>query len=177
MSAAQHQLRSKRHVVIDLEATGFDALGTDRIISVSCLELCAGKRTGREFRTCVNPERIVPQAILELTGFQMEQLESAPTFSAIADELLAFLSNDELVSHNIEFDRAFLNAEFRRLGHALIPQTRCVDLLSIGLERNPNSRNDLQSMFERMVPARLRESTICEEDTDRIATLFEVLIN
>ena len=47
-----------------------------------------------------------------------EFLADKPLFAAIADELLEYLDDAEIVIHNAAFDVRFLNEELGRLGGA-----------------------------------------------------------
>ena len=105
-----------REIVLDTETTGLDPLRGDRLIEVGCVELVNRIPTGREFHRYVNPERDVPREAEAVHGLSTAFLLDKPVFAAVADELLAFISEDVLVIHNASFDVGFLNAELARAG-------------------------------------------------------------
>ena len=49
-----------------------------------------------------------------------EFLGDKPLFAAIADEFLAFVGDAPLAAHNAGFDIAFLNAELKSAGRAIL---------------------------------------------------------
>ena len=108
-----------RRVFLDTETTGLDARKGHRIVEVAAAAyedrqpIPPGR--GGEFRRLVNPEREVEKAALEIHGFSDSLLKKQPPFSDCAAALADFLRGAEVVIHNAEFDRAFLDAEFERL--------------------------------------------------------------
>src|SRR5262245_19726817 len=103
-----------RLVFLDLETTGASA-DRDHITEIGLIEV-AGSHVVQEWSTLVNPGRVIPPAVVSLTGITDEMVAEAPTFADISAELLQRLEGRLLVAHNARFDYAFLRAEFRRLG-------------------------------------------------------------
>ena len=96
-------------VAIDLETTGLN-METDVIIEVGATRF---DRSGRRenFSTFVNPGRLVPREVRELTGITDADLAGAPRFVAVRDALVRFIGGRTIVGQNIAFDLAFLRAE------------------------------------------------------------------
>jgi DNA polymerase III subunit epsilon len=107
-----------REVILDCETTGFSPSDGDRLVEIACIELVDRRQTGRRFHSYVNPERQVPPAATKVHGITNLFLRDKPRFSAIAGKLDAFLAGANLIAHNAPFDAAFVNAEFRLIGHA-----------------------------------------------------------
>ena len=105
-----------RQIVLDTETTGLSAENGDRIIEIGCVELFNRKLTGNNLHFYVNPERDSHEDALKVHGISNEFLRDKPKFSAIADELLEYLRDAELIIHNAPFDISFLNKELERLG-------------------------------------------------------------
>src|SRR6187397_1275074 len=100
-----------RQIVLDTETTGLEAQLGHRIIEIGCVELINRRHTGRTFHRYINPERDIDEGALAVHGISRADLEREPRFAEIVDELLAFISDAELVIHNAAFDVAFLDAE------------------------------------------------------------------
>lgn len=100
-------------VALDVETTGLRPL-THRVIEVAAIRYRNGRET-ESFVSFVQPGKALPATIINLTGIRDEDLEDAPDFAQIAEELLAFLGDDLIVGHNIGFDIAFISGEFKRL--------------------------------------------------------------
>ena len=105
---------STAFVVFDTETTGVDAR-TDRVIEIGAVRLDGLTEVGR-FSSLVNPERLVPRRITEITGLSTASLVGAPVAAEAIPEFLAFAEGAVLVGHNVPFDVAMVNAELARLG-------------------------------------------------------------
>ena len=105
-----------RQIVLDTETTGLSAENGDRIIEIGCVELLGRKLTGNNRHFYLNPERDSHEDALKVHGISNEFLQDKPKFSAIADELLAYLEGAEVIIHNAPFDISFLNKELELIG-------------------------------------------------------------
>lgn len=141
-----------RQIVLDTETTGLSAENGDRIIEIGCVELLGRKLTGNNKHFYLNPERDSHEDALKVHGISNEFLRDKPKFSAIADELLAYLQGAEVIIHNAPFDIGFLNKELELLGRA--PVTECVanvtDSLMMAKELFPGKRNSLDALCDRL---------------------------
>jgi len=121
-----------KYVVIDIETTGFD-FHRDRIIEIAAVIYEYGQKKD-QFQTLVNPEMLLPDDVVDLTGITQEDLAGAPTLSSISNDFLTFIGDLPLVGHNIlTFDAPFLSAQISQLENPIIdtlPMARNVfDLL------------------------------------------------
>lgn len=98
------------YVVIDIETTGLDPR-FDEIIELAGIKYSNGVETER-FQTLVNAE--VDDFITELTGITNEMLKDAPEISNVLPRFLAFVGDNPIVGHNVNFDINFIydNAEY-----------------------------------------------------------------
>ena len=99
--------------VVDVETTGMQSGGDDRITEIAVV-VVHGTRRDVVFESLVNPGRPIPARICELTGISQEMVAGAPAFVDIADQLLAALAGRVFVAHNARFDWGFVGAEVRR---------------------------------------------------------------
>jgi DNA polymerase-3 subunit epsilon len=144
--------------VLDVETTGMRSSGADRVTEVAVV-VVQGDRRELVFDTLVNPEVPIPWRIAALTGITQEMVATAPTFSAIADELLAVLTGRVFVAHNARFDWRFVSAEIRRArGLALGGPQLCTVRLARRLLPHLESRSlgALTEFFSLHNPARHR---------------------
>ncbi len=142
-----------RQIVLDTETTGLNVDEGHRIIEIGCVELLNRRATGRHFHRYLNPERAIEDGALAVHGITRERLAQEPKFAEIAQELLDFIRDSELIIHNAAFDIAFLEREFARLPAAaplLLRQIcRIVDTLALARERHPGQRNSLDALCKR----------------------------
>ena len=139
-----------REIVFDTETTGFDAWGEDRITEIGCVEIIDFLPTGKHFHAYINPRRSVPEKVTEITGLTQEFLiDNGVFFEDAAQGFLDFIGDSQLVAHNADFDRGFVNAELDRAGFSEIPRTRFTDTLQIAREKFPGSPASLDALCKR----------------------------
>lgn len=138
-----------REVVLDTETTGLDPLDGHRIIEIGCVELIDHFPTGETFQAYLNPERLVSEDTIRITGIKDADLIDKPFFSAVVDSLFAFIGDAPLVMHNASFDLKFLNAELHRLARMPIPYARAIDTIEIAKVKIPGARYSLDELCRR----------------------------
>ena len=141
-----------RQIVLDTETTGLSAENGDRIIEIGCVELLARKLTGNNKHFYLNPERDSHEDALKVHGISNEFLKDKPKFSAIAQELLDYLQDAELIIHNAPFDVSFLNKELELIGMQPIKHrvAKVTDSLMMAKEIFPGKRNSLDALCARL---------------------------
>ncbi|WNI17135.1 3'-5' exonuclease [Actinacidiphila sp. ITFR-21] len=106
------------YAVVDLEATGSSS-HRHRVIEIAVVLLDRDLVPQGEFATLIDPQG--PVGPTHIHGIEPEHLGGAPRFAGIAVRLLGLLRGRVLVGHNVGCDRAFLVAEYARLGLRLPP--------------------------------------------------------
>ena len=102
-------------VIFDLETTGLD-LVKDRVIQISYIKVFPD---GREERGnhLINPEKMIPQLVEDLTGIKNEDVKDKPTFKQMAQQLYQIFSGSDIAGYNSNhFDVPLLADEFLRAG-------------------------------------------------------------
>jgi len=141
-----------RQIVLDTETTGLSAEGGDRIIEIGCVELLARKLTGNNKHFYLNPGRDSHEDALKVHGISSEFLRDKPRFEAVADELLDYLQDAEIIIHNAQFDVSFLNKELELIGRPALGQFvgSVTDTLAMAKEMFPGKRNSLNALCDRL---------------------------
>lgn len=141
-----------RQVVLDTETTGLEVEQGHRIIEIGCVELINRRLTGRHFHQYVNPERDIDAGAESVHGIRAEDLADKPVFAGIAEELLEFLGDADLIIHNAPFDLGFLNAELARLEPPAAPleeHRQVLDTLVLARRLHPGQKNNLDALCRR----------------------------
>lgn len=99
-------------VVLDLETTGLDP-EKDRIIEIGAVRFVDGVETD-SFQQLVNPGMPIPNFITKLTGITDQDVADAPEIESVFDALIRFIDESTVVGHQINFDAAFVEYQFRR---------------------------------------------------------------
>ena len=139
-----------RQIVLDTETTGLDPLTGDRVIEVAAVELLNLLPTGEAFHTLIDPERDIPAEASRIHGFTNGDVAGKPKFADIADKLLAFLGDAEIIAHNAPFDFGFLDAELFRCNRPLLDRSRMIDSLAMAKARYPGMPNNLDALCRRL---------------------------
>ena len=165
-----------RQIVLDTETTGLSTGQGHRIIEIGAIELVNRRLTGRDFHRFLNPERDIDEGAERVHGISRKDLETAPRFHEIADELLEFITDAELVIHNAEFDVGFLEYELGLMKHpqpAITDHARVLDTLSLARELHPGQRNSLDALCKRYeVDASNRDLHGALIDADLLARVY-----
>jgi DNA polymerase-3 subunit epsilon len=132
-------------VFVDLETTGATATA-DRITEIGIVEVSEAGVT--EWSSLVNPETRISEFIERLTGISNAMVATAPTFDALADEVMARLQGRLFVAHNARFDYGFLKNEFKRVGRDFRATVLCTVKLSRKLYPQ-HHRHNLDALIER----------------------------
>lgn len=140
-----------RQVILDTETTGLSAEDGHRIIEIGCLEVVNRRITGATLHFYVNPERGIDEGAMAVHGITPEMLQDKPRFAEVADEVMAFVANAQVIIHNAPFDLAFLDAELGRLGRGRFREgcQDVLDTLAMARELHPGKRNSLDALCDR----------------------------
>ncbi len=128
------ELHTLPYVVVDVETTGGQPWGADRVTEVAAV-LVDGPATSVAFHSLINPGRPIPWHITRLTGIDDAMVRAAPRFEDVAGELAAHLVGRVFVAHNASFDFGFLDAEFSRVAPTSLDSLIAGRLCTVRLSR------------------------------------------
>ena len=137
-----------RQIFLDTETTGLYPAQGHRIIEIAAIEMVNRRPTNHHFHVYLNPQREIDPAAQEVHGITLEFLQDKPLFEVVAQDLISFVNNAELIIHNAPFDVGFLNSEFGRIGLQPI-ETMCdkiTDTLKMAKDSRPGQRNNLDAL-------------------------------
>ena len=166
-----------RQIVLDTETTGLSTAQGHRIIEIGAIELVNRRQTGREFHRFLNPERDIDEGARARPRHQSQGSSRRRRDShEIADELLEFITDAELVIHNAEFDVGFLEHELASWQHprpTISDHAQVLDTLSLARELHPGQRNSLDALCKRYeVDASNRDLHGALIDSDLLARVY-----
>ncbi|MEN9435946.1 MAG: hypothetical protein RIR09_601 [Pseudomonadota bacterium] len=141
-----------RQIFLDTETTGLSAENGDRVIEIGCVELVNRKLTGNNLHFYLNPGRDSHEEALKVHGITSEFLRDKPKFDAVADALLVYLKDAEVIIHNAAFDVGFLNKELALVGSKPLDfqVSGIIDTLVMAKEMFPGKRNSLNALCDRL---------------------------
>ena len=156
-------LNKATYVVFDLETTGLSAR-YDRIIEFGAVKITDGQITSR-LDIMINPEIPIPEKITKITSITNEMVEKERTFKEVYHEILDFIGDAILITHNASFDISFLNEALLREGLPLL-KNGVVDTLAISRYLYPESRNHRLGTLCRRLEVKYDEESAHRADYD-----------
>lgn len=141
-----------RQIVLDTETTGLEPSEGHRIIEIGCVEMVNRRLTGNTFHQYLQPDREIDEGAIEVHGITNEMLADKPRFADIAEDLLEFIKDVELIIHNAPFDVGFLNHEFDKAdnGYGKVDDHCTVlDTLKMARQMHPGQKNNLDALCKR----------------------------
>ena len=138
-----------KYVVLDLETTGLSCR-YNRVIEFGAVKVENGIETGR-LDILINPGCKIPRKIAALTHITDEMVKHQPTMDETFPQILDFIGDAILVTHNAEFDFSFLQEELMRCGREIL-HNPVIDTLALSRYLFPKQRThrlgDLCRNFE-----------------------------
>ena len=93
-------------VALDIETTGLNPR-RDVIIEIGAVKYDGNEIAGK-WQSLINPQRSIPNMIIQLTGIDNQMVASAPPITAVIQDFADFVGDLPVIGHNISFDLAFL---------------------------------------------------------------------
>ena len=143
-------LKNKTFVVFDLETTGLNSVPSsgsmDAIIEIGAYKIVDGI-ISESFSTFINPQRELPEKIIELTGITEDMLKDAPTYEKVMPDFFKFCHGSILVGHNVAgFDFKFVDYYCSRLGYIL--ERKIIDTLPLAQGLLPLQHHKLNNIAD-----------------------------
>ena len=107
VSFSKGQSIDTTYCVLDLETTGF-SFRTEKITEVGIMKVKNGEVID-EFSCFVNPEKPIPQRVVEVTNITDEMVKDAETIDKVMPKILEFVGDSVLVAHNADFDLSLIH--------------------------------------------------------------------
>ena len=136
-------------VFLDIETTGLSFKDNHKIVEVACIETNELIPTKKIFHKTLNPERDVPEEAFKIHGYSTNFLKDKPKFKEIADELVNFIHDKDLIIHNASFDIPFINYELKLINKSIIVKNKIIDTLEIARSKFPGTSNSLDALCKR----------------------------
>lgn len=162
------------YTVFDIETTGFSARN-DKIIEIGAVKIKDGKVIDR-FSELINPERHIPDKIIELTGITDHMLENSNTIENILPEFIKFIGNSVLVAHNSDFDMSFIRTKLDQLNGSRI-QNPVIDTLKLARTLYPDMKNHKLNTIAKHLDISLDNHHRAVDDSEATAEILIKMIN
>ena len=111
---SKNQSIDTEYCVFDLETTGISHI-TEKITEVGIIKIKNGEIIDT-FECFVNPEKPIPQKVVEVTHITDDMVKDAETIDKVMPKVLEFMGDSVLVAHNADFDIGFMKYNCEQLG-------------------------------------------------------------
>ncbi len=159
-------------VVFDIETTGL-SFKHDRITEIGAVKVSKGG-TIEEFSALVNPQKPIPQIVVELTGITDEMVKDKPTIDAVLPKFLDFIGDAPVVAHNAAFDVSFIKAAAERLGKPFNPVV--VDTLALSRLLMKDMKRHKLNTIAKKLKIKLDNHHRAVDDAQATASIFHKFV-
>ena len=161
------------YCVLDLETTGL-SFRTEKITEIGVMKIKNGEVL-EEFLCFVNPEKPIPQQVVEVTNITDEMVKDAETIDVVMPKLLEFLGDSVLVAHNADFDIGFLKYNATQLGLTL--QNTYVDTLRLAKDLFPDYKKYKLGIIADNLGIKVEVAHRALDDVDTTVKVFNIMIS
>ena len=154
------------YCVLDLETTGL-SFRTEKITEIGIKK----KKNGEvidQFECFVNPEKPIPQRVVEVTNITDDMVKDAETIDKVLPKVMEFVGDSVLVAHNADFDIGFLKYNAKQLGLSF--ENTYLDTLKLAKELFPDYKK-YKLGIEVLVAHRALD------DVDTTVKVFKVMLD
>ena len=161
------------YCVLDLETTGFSPR-LEKITEIGIMKVQDGKVIDK-FSTFVNPEKSIPQRVVEITNITDDMVRNAETIDKVFPKMLEFIDGTVLVAHNAEFDVGFLKHYAEVLGHNF--DFTYLDTLSLAQELFPDYKTYKLGRIAKNLGIKVEVAHRALDDVDTTVKVFNIMID
>ncbi len=157
-----------KFVVFDIETTGLSPTN-DMITEIGAVKIENGQIVD-EYNQLINPERKIPDNIVELTGITNEMVENMPTIDEVLPKFEEFIKDSFLVAHNASFDVGFIREQFMRRGKKL--ENPVLDTLELSRNLLPQLKSHRLNIVAKYLNVDLVNHHRAVDDAKATAEIF-----
>ena len=161
------------YCVLDLETTGF-SFRTEKITEIGIMKIKNGEVLD-EFSCFVNPEKPIPQRVVEVTNITDDMVKDAETIDKIFPKMMEFIGDSILVAHNADFDIGFLKYNAKELGYTL--DNTYIDTLRLAKELFPDYKKYKLGIIAENLGIKVEVAHRALDDVDTTVKVFNVMID
>ena len=172
VSNSKGQSLDTTYCVLDLETTGF-SFRTEKITEIGIMKVKNGEVID-EFECFVNPEKPIPQRVVEVTHITDDMVKDAETIDKVLPKVLEFVGDSVIVAHNADFDVGFLKYNAKQLGLSL--ENTYLDTLRLAKELFPDYKKYKLGVIAENLGIEVLVAHRALDDVDTTVKVFKVMI-
>ena len=160
------------YCVLDLETTGFSAK-IDKITEIGIMKIQNGEVIDK-FSTFVNPQRPIPQRVVEVTNITDDMVKNAETIDKVFPKMLEFIKDSVIVAHNAPFDIGFLKQNAKELGYEF--DFTYVDTLALSRKIFPELKKHKLGKIAEYLKIKVEVAHRALDDVDTTVKVYNEMI-
>ncbi len=170
-------------VVIDIETTGLKD-ETDAIIELGAVRI-APDQTQTTWSKLINPGRLIPPEITQLTNITNEMIRTAPPLKAVLQDFVDFIGDVPVVGHNVRFDLGFIQRQgalkynkvldTREIASVLLPTLSRYNLSTLGDEFKSENNNPHRALDDAVLTAAVFQNLVQMAQKMPVELLTEIV--
>ena len=173
VSFSKGQSIDTTYCVLDIETTGF-SFRTEKITEVGIMKVKNGEVID-EFSCFVNPEKPIPQRVVEVTNITDDMVKDAETIDKVMPKILEFVGDSVLVAHNADFDIGFLKYNANELGLSL--DNTYLDTLRLAKDLFPDYKKYKLGKIAENLGIKVEVAHRALDDVDTTVKVLNVMLN
>ena len=162
------------YCVLDLETTGL-SFRTEKITEIGIMKMNEQGEVIDEFECFVNPEKPIPQRVVEVTNITDEMVKDAETIDKVMPKVLEFVGDSVIVAHNADFDVGFLKYNAKQLGLSL--DNTYLDTLRLAKDLFPDYKKYKLGIIAENLGIEVIVAHRALDDVDTTVKVFKVMLD
>ena len=160
------------YCVFDLETTGL-SFRTEKITEIGIMKIKNGEVID-SFSSFVNPEKPIPQKVIDVTHITDDMVADAPKIQEILPQILDFMGDSVLVGHNVDFDIGFLKHNCHQFGYEL--ENTYVDTLRLAKDLFPEFKKYKLGIIAENLGIKVDVAHRALDDVDTTVKVFNIMM-
>ena len=161
------------YCVLDIETTGLSFM-TEKITEFGAIKIKNGQEVDR-FSCFVNPEKQIPQEVVEITHITDEMVKDAETIDKVMPKFLDFIGDSILVAHNASFDIGFIKYNAEKLGYKL--DNTYIDTLALAKELFPEYKKYKLGIIAENLKIKVENAHRALDDVITLVQVFNIMLD
>ena len=128
-----------------------------------------------EFSCFVNPEKPIPQRVIEVTNITDDMVKDAETIEKVMPKIIEFVGDSVLVAHNADFDIGFLKYNAKLLGLSL--ENTYLDTLRLAKELFPEFKKYKLGLIAEKLGIKVEVAHRALDDVDTTVKVLKVMLD
>ena len=162
------------YCVLDLETTGL-SFRTEKITEIGIMKVNEKGEVIDEFECFVNPEKPIPQRVVEVTNITDDMVKDAETIDKVLPKVLEFVGDSVIVAHNADFDVGFLKYNAKQLGLSL--DNTYLDTLRLAKDLFPDFKKYKLGIIAEKLGIEVIVAHRALDDVDTTVKVFRVMLD